>query len=82
MHSSAGLGKPAVQYTDMQEERQRKLLRLVQDAIKTVLCSFGCSEVGSSNLWEEKNRQNHRGGGPETHSVTGRRPVLLLPALC
>lgn len=56
--------------------------RLVQDGIKMVLYSFRCSEVGSSNLWEERNRRNHRGGGPETPSVTGRRPVLLLPALC
>lgn len=41
----------------------------------------GCSKLGSS-LWEEKNRQHHREGSPETPSVTGRRHVLLLPALC
>lgn len=38
------------------------------------LYSFGNNEVGSSNLGEEKNRENHR-GDLETPSVRDRRPV-------
>lgn len=39
-----------------------------------VLYSFGHNEVGSSNLREEKNRENHK-GDLETPTVTDRRPV-------
>jgi len=45
-----------------------------------VLCSFGCCEVGNSNLYEEKNRQNHREGGLETPRQCHRQKACSAPA--
>lgn len=46
MWSSAGLAMPALQHAEFQEEISH---RVDQDGLKMVLCSFGCSELGSTS---------------------------------